>query len=68
MLGIMYSEMKDKETQELASELAKVLENHADHLQAGIRHTNGEYYVVVRKKKIQQPKNQINLFEGATTL
>lgn len=60
--------MKDKEAHELASELAQVLENHADNLQAGIRHTNGEYYVVVRRKRHQTPKNQTSLFEGVQNL
>lgn len=55
-------------TQELASEVEDLFQKHAPHLQAGIRYTNGLEYIIVRKRFVNYPSNQLLLFEGSKKL
>lgn len=50
-------------TQKLASELQDLLEIHAPHLIVGRRYTNGLWYITVKKRIVEQPTAQIQLFE-----
>lgn len=55
--------MNQQQATELASTVQSVLEQHLPELQTGVRFTNGEWYVVVRKKIIERTPSQKVLFE-----
>lgn len=55
-------------TRELASEVEDLFQKHAPHLQAGIRYTNGHEYIIVRKRFVAYPANQLLMFEGSQKL